>query len=179
MRTSTGAPGLALLVLLASTAAAQESVEDKLRPSVVQIRNDESFGTGMFLDAEGLILTNAHVACSPLPFKVQALVRVRGKSKEVTFSTVTLLGFHPDYDMALLRVNPSEVEGEIRPVTIARQSALGRERVWAVGFPGDYDQGKIKVTTWGEMRSQNKDFHGMPSLEMDLSIYHGNSGGPL
>lgn len=176
---TTGALGLSILILLSSAAHAQESVEEKLRPSVVRIRNDQSSGTGMFLDGDGLILTNAHVACSPLPFSVQALVKVNGRPKEVTFSKVTLLGFHPEYDMALLRVNPSEFSAAIKPVQLAREAAFPRERVWAIGFPGDYDEGKIKVTTWGEMRSLNKDFYGMSYLEMDISVYHGNSGGPL
>ncbi|MBV8879132.1 MAG: trypsin-like serine protease, partial [Planctomycetaceae bacterium] len=30
-----------------------------------------------------------------------------------------------------------------------------------------------------EVRSPNKDYFGLPYLEMDISIYHGNSGGPL
>ncbi|MBV8881281.1 MAG: trypsin-like peptidase domain-containing protein, partial [Planctomycetaceae bacterium] len=138
-----GLPGAAILALFASVAVAQESVEDRLRPSVVRIRNDECSGTGMFLDAEGLILTNAHVACSPLPYKVQAAVKVNGATKDVVFSKVSLLGFHPDYDLALLRVDPAEFDAKLKPVTVCATGVLARERVWAIGFPGDYERGKM------------------------------------
>ena len=179
MRTSTIGLALAIVTGIAGSLAAQESVEDKIKLSVVRIGNDESFGTGMFLDAEGLILTNAHVACSPLPFRVQGIVKVDGKPKEVTFSQVKLLGFHPDYDLALLRVDPAETGASIKPVSLATAHPVSGERVWAIGYPGDYERGKHQVTTWGEMRSPSKDFYGLPYLEMDISIWHGNSGGPL
>jgi|SRR5579862_1752509 len=179
MRISKGALTVAILSSLLSPATAQETVEDKLRPSVVQIRNDECFGSGMFVDADGLILTNAHVACSPLPFRVDAFALVDGRFRDVTFTKVKLLGFHPEYDLALLRVDPEEVGSTIRPATLTKAAPIPGERVWAIGFPSDHDRGKAKVATWGEMRSPNKDFYGMPYLSADISVYHGNSGGPL
>jgi tetratricopeptide (TPR) repeat protein len=174
-----GALALSALAFFSSTALAQEPVEEQLRPSVVQIRNDECYGSGMFLDEDGLILTNAHVACSPLPFRVLAIAKVDGRFREVTFTKVTLHGFHPEYDLALLRVDPEELGAAIKPVTLATTPPISGDRVWAVGFPSDHDRGKVKVATWGEMRSPNKDFFGMPYLSADISITHGNSGGPL
>jgi tetratricopeptide (TPR) repeat protein len=179
MRTVRGVLPLALLLPLALPAAAQETVEDKLRPSVVQIDNDECYGSGMFVDADGLILTNAHVACSPLPYRVHALAKVNGRFREVTFTSVKLLGFHPEYDLALLRIDPSETGSTIRPVTLAKSAPVPGERVWAIGFPSDHDRGKAKVATWGEMRTPNSDFYGMPYIAADISVTHGNSGGPL
>jgi tetratricopeptide (TPR) repeat protein len=170
---------LAVLALFPRGARAQDSVEDLVRPSVVQIRNDECYGTGMFLDGRGLILTNAHVACSPLPFRVLALVTLDGVTKPVTFRKVDLLGFHPDYDLALLRIDPEELGAAIKPVSIAPAPPPRGERVWALGFPSDHDRGKAEVATWGEMRSSNEDFYGLPYLAVDISITHGNSGGPL
>lgn len=179
MRTSTVGLALAIATTLASPLAAQESVDDKLKSSVVRIGNEETSGSGMFLDADGLILTNAHVACSPLPFLVQAIVKVNGRAKEVTFSKVTLLGFHPSYDLALLRIDPTETGGSVKPVTLATALPVSGERVWAIGFPGDYERGKLKVATWGEMRSTSSDFYGLSYFQVDISVWHGNSGGPL
>ena len=48
-----------------------------------------------------------------------------------------------------------------------------------MGFPADYGHGKTNVLTWGEVRSVNRDFYGDRYLDLDISIYHGNSGGPL
>lgn len=170
---------LALLLLSASPLAAQNAdIEDALKPSVVCIRNDECFGSGFFLDAGGLILTNAHVACSPLPYRVHASAKVGGRVTDVIFKKVTLLGFHPDYDLALMRIDPAECDATIKPVALAAAPPGSGERVWAMGFPADYDRGNVKVTTWGEMRSSAYEFSGLKYLYLDISTTQGNSGGP-
>jgi tetratricopeptide (TPR) repeat protein len=170
---------LAILPLLAPSLSAQDNPEEILRTSVVAIRNDECSGSGMFLDDTGLILTNAHVACSPLPYRVHALATVKGTVKEVVFRKVTLIGFHPEYDLALLRVDPAEQDATVKPVAVASGPPAVHERIWAMGFPGDHNGGKTKVLTWGEVRSTSRDFYGDRYYELDLSVYHGNSGGPL
>jgi tetratricopeptide (TPR) repeat protein len=170
---------LPLLLLLSRSLSAQNTdVEEQLRPSVVAIRNDECFGSGMFLDEQGLILTNAHVACSPLPYRVHAYAKVGNSYKDVIFQKVSLLGFHPTYDLALLRIDPAECDAKVKPVKIAPNPPGGRERVWAMGFPQDYNGGNIKVTTWGEVKSTTCDFYGLNYFDLDISITHGNSGGP-
>lgn len=179
MKVFRGGIVLALLPLLARSLSAQNaSVEEQLKPSVVQIRNDECFGSGMFLDESGLILTNAHVACSPLPFHVNAYAKVGNAYKDVTFKKVQLLGFHPIYDLALLRIDPGECEAKVRAIQMAPNPPAGRERCWAMGFPADYAGGTVKVTTWGEVRSARYDFHNLNYLDLDISTTHGNSGGP-
>lgn len=171
--------GIVLALLLARSLQAQSvDIEDQLKPSVVAIRNDECFGSGMLLDGQGLILTNAHVACSPLPYRVHAWANVDGAYKDVVFKKVQLLGFHPSYDLALLRIDPSECGATLQPVKIAGGPPDSRERIWAVGFPQDYGRGTVKVATWGEVKSPKFDFYGENYLELDISINHGNSGGP-
>jgi len=170
---------LALLPLLSRSLAAQDNPEEILKPSVVAIRNDECAGSGMFLDDSGLILTNAHVACSPLPYRVHALATVNRVVKEVVFRKVSVLGFHPEYDLALLKVDLAEQDATIKPVAIASGPPAIRERVWAMGFPGDHERGRAKVLTWGEVRSTHRDFFGDRYYALDISVYHGNSGGPL
>jgi len=170
---------LALLPLLTTPLSGQDDPEEFLKSSVVAIRNDECSGSGMFLDETGLILTNAHVACSPLPFRVHALATVDGTLQEVVFRKVALIGFHPEYDLALLRIDPAERNAKVRPVVTASAPPAIRERVWAMGFPGDHNGGKTKVLTWGEVRSTDRDFYGDRYYELDISVYHGNSGGPL
>jgi len=169
----------ALLLLLSRALAAQDNPEEILKPSVVAIRNDECAGSGMFIDDSGLILTNAHVACSPLPYRVHALATVKSVVKEVVFHKVAVLGFHAEYDLALLKVDLAEQDATVKQVAIASGPPAVHERVWAMGFPGDHEQGRAKVLTWGEVRSANRDFYGDRYYELDISVYHGNSGGPL
>src|SRR5947207_12944392 len=102
---------LTALILFPQVLGAQDQnarVDQKLQPSVVAIRNSEGHGSGMILDAKGLILTNAHVVCSPLPFHVQALGTVAGQTRSLTFENVSFLGVHPEYDLALLQIDPAE-----------------------------------------------------------------------
>jgi S1-C subfamily serine protease len=155
------------------------TIDRKLQASVVAIRNLEGHGSGMILDAKGLILTNAHVVCSPLPFHVEALGTVGTQTKALTFQNVTLLGVHPEYDLALLQIDPSEHRATLKPVTTSTAALASGDPVWAMGYPVDINGGKSKFLTWGKVKSTNRFFHGDPYLEMDVSLYFGNSGGPI
>jgi S1-C subfamily serine protease len=61
-------------VLIAWALAAHGEEEEAVRvykdvsPTVVALSNVEGSGTGIVIGADGLILTNAHVITSPLPF---------------------------------------------------------------------------------------------------------------
>jgi tetratricopeptide (TPR) repeat protein len=188
MRDVTRAFTLIALLALPGTLSAQDKTPDKekngvisrkLSPSVVAIRNLEGHGSGMILDAKGLILTNAHVVCSPLPFYVEALATVGTETRTLKFQNVTLLGVHPEYDLALLQIDPSEHRATLKPVTTSSGTVTAGDPLWAIGFPADIDGGRTKYLTWGKVKSTNRIFHGDPYIEMDVSLYFGNSGGPV
>jgi tetratricopeptide (TPR) repeat protein len=175
---------LGFLLLAPLSLAAQDPEENgvinrKLAPSVVAIRNLEGHGSGMILDAKGLLLTNAHVVCSPLPFYVEALATVGTETRTLKFRNVTLLGVHPEYDLALLQIDPSEHRATLKPVTTSSGTVTSGDPLWAMGFPADINGGRTKFLTWGKVKSTNRIFHGDPYLEMDVSLYFGNSGGPV
>src|SRR4051794_40288913 len=72
------------------TSAADEEedavkVYKQLKPSVVSLKCAEGSGTGVVIDASGLILTNAHVVSSPTIYEVRLDVDGPGKGA----STVT------------------------------------------------------------------------------------------
>jgi S1-C subfamily serine protease/TolA-binding protein len=190
MRVSRPAVALTALLLalsgvegLPGTLAAQDQntrIQKKLAPSVVAIRNPEGYGSGMILDAKGLVLTNAHVICSPLPFHVQAVGTIGTETKSLTFNNVTLLGVHPEYDLALLQIDPSEHRATLKPVTTTTSTITSGDPIWAIGFPSDVNAGRTKFMTWGKVKSTNRTFQGDPNyIEMDVSLYFGNSGGPI
>ena len=76
-------------LLVCSCAIARADEEDavrvfkQLRPAVVSLENAEGSGTGILLNADGLILTNAHVVTSPLPFTVKIDT---GKDADLTYN---------------------------------------------------------------------------------------------
>jgi tetratricopeptide (TPR) repeat protein len=184
MRDVTRTLALGCLLLIPLPLAAQDKekngvVSRKLAPSVVAVRNVEGWGSGMILDAKGLILTNAHVVCSPLPFYVEALATVGQETRTLKFQNVSLLGVHPEYDLALLQIDPSEHRATLKPVATSNATLTTGDPLWAIGFPSDINSGRSKYLTWGKVKSTNRIFHGDPYIEMDVSLYFGNSGGPI
>ncbi len=184
MRDVTRTLALGCLLLLPLSLAAQDKekngvVTAKLSPSVVAIRNLEGHGSGMILDAKGLILTNAHVVCSPLPFYVEATGTVGTETKTLKFQNVSLLGVHPEYDLALLQIDPSEHRATLKPVTTSSATLNAGDPLWAIGFPADVNSGRSKYLTWGKVKSTKRMFYSDPYIEMDVSLYFGNSGGPI
>ena len=71
-------------VLFGQQTGAQKAFK-RVAPSVVSLENEEGSGTGIVLDKNGLILTNAHVVASPIPFRrIDAWRRVNNREDAVT-----------------------------------------------------------------------------------------------
>src|ERR1051325_3187758 len=154
--------GLAALLALPFPLLAQDQdtkMGNRMSPSVVAIRNAEGYGSGMVLDEKGLILTNAHVVCSPLPFTVDAVGTAGKETRLMTFRNVSLLGVHPEYDLALLQIDPSEHRATIKPVTVSKSTPSAGDPVWAMGYPSDVAGGQKKILTRGKVLSTNRVFH--------------------
>lgn len=166
-----------LLVALAALQAdeAAQKLERQLAPAVVRVRNEEGAGTGFLIDSAGLLLTNAHVGCSPLPYSVE----VEFPSGWKRFRRVTLAGVHRARDLALLRIDPAEHGLPLPALRLRADDPATGERVLALGFPGDYESGTRRLTTLGTIRSLELRRFGQPHLETDATAWYGNSGGPL
>jgi serine protease Do len=149
-----------------------------LRPSVVSIhsgqhgRADRS-GAGVIWQADGLIVTNAHVVDQPRAH----VVLEDGRDYEAR-----LLAHDPALDLAALRV----AEEGLPAVSVGDSDALRvGEIVFAIGHP----LGQPHAATWGivraspETREPGRGEAGPPSvwgaIQADLRLYPGNSGGPL
>ena len=146
-------------------------------------RFSASIGSGVILSADGLILTNAHVA-SPRAIEINItlanLERVGAK----------LVGWDHWTDLALLRLDSAEVKR--RGLTFAHAD-FGDSRnlypgatVYAVGTP----HGLTRTVTRGIISNTNRyapnlDVNGYETgafntwLQTDAAINPGNSGGPL
>jgi hypothetical protein len=172
-----GLLGLAAAGPLAAQDADLQALYRSLKPSVVALTNDEGFGTGVLLNETGLILTNAHVVLSPRPFRVI----VDGETPEpVVFTRFTPLGLHPDYDLALVRIDPKEHPVRLVPAQIAPARAEAGARVFAIGFPADSGWPPRKTMTWGALASADRLLRdNRPYYQCTAAASPGNSGGPL
>jgi S1-C subfamily serine protease len=157
----------------------------RVSPSVVSIssttvnpydpdhRIERVSGSGVIVDAEGLIVTNSHVV-----FSRQLLT--------VTLDTgLTLpaqfVGADPQFDIAVIRI-PKPTKGTL-PVATLGDSArvMVGEDAFAIGNPLGLDQ----TLTRGIISAVNRTLPGSswsltePMIQTDTAINPGNSGGPL
>ncbi len=147
-------------------------------------RYEASIGSGVILSADGLVLTNAHVA-SPravdLSVTLASLERVGAK----------LVGWDHWTDLAVLRIDMADVRRrhlKFAPAEFGDSNALyPGEVVYAVGTP----YGLTRTVTRGIISNTARPFEDTTGVEgyetgmfntwlqTDAAINPGNSGGPL
>lgn len=131
-----------------------------------------SQGSGFVWDAEGHIVTNAHV--------VEGAEGVRITFADGTSTTAEVIGSDPDADLAVVKVDPATAA----LVPVARGSMndvkVG-QRVAAIGNPFGYN-GTLTVgvvSAIGRSISSLTQFNIPSVIQTDAPINPGNSGGPL
>jgi S1-C subfamily serine protease len=181
--------GWLLLVLLLATpgAAAAETcaeplsaVFERVSPSVVTIqamkinktkpqrRFETIVGSGVIIDKDGQVLTNAHVVDGAASLSVTLDSGAKAPAR--------IVGLDPVLDVALLRVDsatplPSARLGDSSAVRVG-------EEVVAIGNPIGLDQ----TMTRGIVSGLDRLLPGIsdePMIQTDAPINPGNSGGPL
>ena len=141
---------------------------------VVAVQVSGGSGTGFVIDKRGTIVTNAHVVGE----SSQASVRFGDSGATVD---AEVLGSDPSTDLAVLRVDPSDV-GTLRPLTFADSDAVRvGDEVVAIGHPFGLDRTATAGIVSGlgrEIQSPNG-FSIDEVIQTDAAINPGNSGGPL
>ena len=138
----------------------------RLKNTVVTVRSESGHGTGFFVDAKGLILTNQHVVANSEYLAVQF-----DRTHKVL---AKLIAADPQKDVALLSVNMAALPNA-SPAPLYRPGA-GRtpvqegERVFTIGSPLSLD----KIITTGIVSKVEPH-----TIMSDVNINPGNSGGPL
>ena len=186
----------AFLVLVAVAEAAVSRGFNHLLDAVVRIDvREESFetgarrftagiGSGVIVSADGLILTNAHVAS---PRAVELSVTLASLERV----NATLVGWDHWTDLALLRIDLAEVKRRGLTFTHAKfadsDELFPGQTVYAVGTP----HGLTRTVTRGIISNNRRYFadnRGVKGyetglfntwLQTDAAINPGNSGGPL
>jgi putative serine protease PepD len=141
---------------------------------VVAVQVGGGSGTGFVIDDRGTIVTNAHVVGESTAASVR-----RGDSRAAMRATV--LGTDPSTDLAVLRVDPSDL-GTPRPLALANSDAVRvGDEVVAIGHPFGLDRTATAGIVSGlgrEIQAPNG-FSIDEVIQTDAAINPGNSGGPL
>ncbi len=133
----------------------------------------QGVGSGFFIDSDGHIVTNNHV--------VEGFSTVEVDLYDGRTLTAAVLGRSPADDLALLQVDPSEVEG-IVPLRLADSDGVkpGQLAV-AIGSPfRDFNSVSVGVVSGVGRTRQSALSRPIPDLiQTDAALNPGNSGGPL
>ncbi len=124
-------------------------------------------GSGFIIDADGLILTNAHV--------VDDADQVTVKLTDKREFTATVLGKDRQTDVAVLKIEaknlPTVVLGNPDDLKVG-------EWVLAIGSPFGFDNSVTAGIVSAKGRALPDDTY-VPFLQTDVAVNPGNSGGPL
>ena len=155
-------------------------------PGVVTIRavfgegRGAAEGSGFVLDAEGGIVTNAHVVTDESSGTREAAKEVFVEFPDRNVLAAELVGFDPFADVALLKVEPGGLDlqplelGDDRDLVVGQTvaaigSPFGEQQSLSVGIVSAIDRSVESLTR----------FQIEGAIQTDASINPGNSGGPL
>jgi serine protease Do len=186
----------AILVQLNS---ALESLAAKVSPAVVQILvtgygtareenrsqtalivRQHAVGSGVIVDPDGYIMTNAHVVegaqrirvALPLPMGDSSGLVPIGKRRIVE---ARLLGQHKESDLALLKIDEKDLP--TLPLISQQRPRVG-QLVFAIGSPEGL-QNSVTMGVVSALARQADPSKALTYIQTDAPINPGNSGGPL
>lgn len=140
-----------------------EEMIQKVKFSVVRLRDTTGVGTGFVISQVGHILTCDHVVSGEL---------VEVVSPQGNRWTVPVLGREPSSDLAMLQVEG--VDGQ--PLCFADPASIAEgQTVFALGHPLGLDFTVSRGVVSNRLRVRN----GISYVQTDVALNPGNSGGPL
>ncbi|MBI3356798.1 MAG: trypsin-like peptidase domain-containing protein [Nitrospirae bacterium] len=185
------------LALIGEVAQAKEmsprEIYEQVSPAVVMVMGHSengkngSGGTGSIIQADGLVLTNAHVIIEEKTGKPYPRLSVFLKPKRVTgdpkvdlalIRRARAVAYSSPLDLALLKLEG--VSGPLPTIGLSEtdRTRIG-DRVLAIGHP---EQGGLWTLTTGVISAEVDNFNGVKGkhvFQTETSLNRGNSGGPL
>ena len=168
-------------------------IYEQTSPAVVMVMGHSdsgkggSGGTGSIIQADGVVLTNAHVVIEektgkPYPRLSVFLKppRVSGDAKADLARMVRarLVAYSAPLDLALLKLEGAPVPLPVIDLSDSDRTKIG-DRVIAIGHP---EQGGLWTLTTGVVSAEVDNFNGVKGkhvFQTETGLNRGNSGGPL
>ena len=137
-------------------------------------------GSGFVISGAGEIVTNAHVVTTGTGARIKRASQVYVKFADGNQVPAKIVGFDPNADVALLRINPAGLT--LRPLPLGSTANLKvGSPVAAIGSPFGEEQSLSVGVVSATQRSIDSltGFKIEGAIQTDAAINHGNSGGPL
>ena len=152
-------------LLEASKILSNKKIIARVKPAVVYVETDTGSGSGMIIDADGYILTNAHVVMDANSATI--------KLTDGRPFLGNVVGRDENIDVALIKIDANGLP----IVALGDSDSIEQgDPVFTMGYPlgieGDVD---FKDGTL----SRRQNIKGVAYLEISAQILPGNSGGPL
>ena len=143
--------------------------EDEERKAAALVVRQHGIGAGVIVNAEGYIMTNAHVVEGAQ--RVRVTLSLSGKFQRVE---ATVIGVERQADLALLKINGHQLPTLSFNVKPPQPGQI----VVAVGSPSGLQNSVTMGVISSAWRQPDPD-NPMVYLQTDAPINRGNSGGPL
>jgi serine protease Do len=156
------------------------AVEESSRSQTALVTRQHAIGSGVIVDPDGFIMTNAHVVegahrirvVLPMPSPDRPQVEPVGKEHVLE---AKLIGIHKDSDLALLKIEQKNLPTlELGSARRIHQGQL----VFAIGSPEGL-QNSVTMGVVSSVGRQPDPDRPMVYIQTDAPINPGNSGGPL
>ena len=147
------------------TTLSNAEIIKRVKPATVFIETTEGVGSGMIIDVDGYILTNAHV--------VEDVSVAKIKLSDGRTLTASVIGRDENIDLAILKISGSNFS----KVELGNSDEVAQgDEVFTLGYPFGLE-GDVSFKE-GTISSRISD-ESSTYLETSAEIHPGNSGGPL
>jgi len=156
------------------------AIDESNRSQTALVTRQHAVGSGVIVDPDGYIVTNAHVVegahrirvVLPMPSPDRPQVEPVGKEHVLE---AKLIGIHKDSDLALLKIDQKNLPTlELGSARRVRQGQL----VFAIGSPEGL-QNSVTMGVVSSVGRQPDPDRPVVYIQTDAPINPGNSGGPL
>jgi S1-C subfamily serine protease len=147
------------------------AISEKVGSAVVSVRADQEIGSGMIFDANGLILTNAHVVSGTHTITITL--------KDGRHFAGTVIGSDTAFDIAVIGIDAGS---NLPTVALGTASTLKvGEPLVVIGNPYGLNQTLTTgiVSALDRPVSEGQGTYYQPMIQTNADINPGNSGGPL
>jgi len=148
---------------------------ERVGPAVVKVATPKGLGSGVILNQQGHLITNAHVIQGETNIRVTTWLRENGSLERTTIENVEIVAVNNHVDLALLKMeHPDDGDFAFAPIDTDDDIQVG-QTVFAIGNP----LGLERTMSQGVISTTSRSVQGLTYIQTDTAINPGNSGGPL